>query len=66
MILNKKMEKFPIHSINHSDSLEVTEFFFFFFSQRVGSSQNLQESQRPGLFGSEPRTKPQVMTQPEK
>lgn len=62
------MEKFPIHSIiNHSDSLEVTEFFFFFFlSQRVGSSQNLQESQRPGLFGSETRTKQQVMIQPEK
>lgn len=28
------MEKFPIHSIiNHSDSLEVTEFFFFFKSE---------------------------------
>lgn len=67
MKLNKKMEKFPIHSINHSNSLEETVFFFvvFFFNHNVGSSQNIQESQQPGLIASEPRTK-QVMIHPEK
>ena len=70
MKLNKKMEKFPIHSINHSNSLEVTVFFFvclfvLFFYQNVGSSQNIQESLQPGLIASEPRTK-QAMIHPEK
>ena len=69
MKLNKKMEKFPIHSINHSNSLEVTVlfvcWFVLFFYQNVESSQNIQESLQPGLIASEPRTK-QAMIHPEK